>query len=241
MNASKVIAFAPTVILLAFLGYSAYSLQSALPGASEKKDELSKGLDLMLQDIVTASRDAKEDLDRMRDPFLPVRPPEEVKEVAPETAALPESDGLAEIIAGLSLDATFLQGKDQLAIINGRIYHKGQSLDFKGNDDKTKPSLVVVYVKPTSVLLRGGGKNYVLGYPERFDRKPSPAAEVEAGTSDLENEGQAAMFRRLLNSPLGAMGKSLIGNAATPGRSGSSRAGSRRNPAGTRTSDSVSP
>jgi hypothetical protein len=241
MSASKVIAFAPTGILVAFLGYATYSLQSALPGASEKKDELAKGLDLMLQDIVTASRDAKDDLDRMRDPFLPVRPTEEAKEAAPEAAALPESDRLAEIIAGLSLDATFLQGKDQLAIINGRIYNKGQSLVFKGDEDKPQPTLVVVYVKPTSVILRGGGKNYVLGYPEQFGRRPSAVAEAGAGTSDVENEGQAAMFRRLLDSPLGAMGKSLIGNAVTPGRSASSRAGSRRNPAGTRTSGSGSP
>ena len=44
------------------------------------------------------------------------------------TAADPETDPLAGFVQGLSLDATFLQGKTQIAIINGRMYHQGQHL-----------------------------------------------------------------------------------------------------------------
>ena len=121
---------------------------------------------------------------------------------------------MAEIIAGLKLDATFLQGRDQLAIINGRIYHKGQKLVLPGDDD-SRPPLVVLFVKPTGVILRGGGKNYLLGYPEHLGKKPDDSSEAarEGGAEQIDPAGQAAMFQKLLDSPLGALGKGLIGDA----------------------------
>ncbi len=216
MNAKQLIKLAPTAVLLGFVAFAYSSLQGALPGAGQKQAELAKGLDLMFQDIAASDPVGALKEVRLRDPFLPVVPVVATPESAGSDApAQPETDPLTDIVAGLSLDATFVQGRDQLAIINGRSYNKGQRLVLPGDDDHSRPPLVVLFVRPTGVILRGGSKNYVLGYPEQLGRKPDkspgPAGE-QADSAMLDPAGQAAMFQRLLNSPLGAMGKSLIGN-----------------------------
>jgi hypothetical protein len=223
MSASRLIKLAPTATLLAFLGYASFSLQAALPGAAEKEAALAKGFDLMLQDLVAPDSGGTAKQSAARNPFLAVAPP------PPETAeaaapAATESDPLAGVVAGLSLDATFLQGRDQIAIIDGRIYHRGQKLALPGDDD-SRPPLVVLFVKPTGVILRGGGKNYLLGYPEHLVKKPAAPAEParEDASAQLDPAGQAAMFQKLLNSPLGALGKSLVGDAVTSKRPAGSR------------------
>ena len=160
-----------------------------------------------------------------------------------DAAADPPTDPLVEIIAGLSLDATFLQGPDQIAIINGRIYHKGQRLDLPG-DDESRPPLLVLFVKPTGVILRGDGKNYLLGYPEHFVKKPDEAAMAaarEAEAEQLDPAGQSAMFQKLLNSPLVAMGKGLIGDAVSSKRPAGSRKSARVGRSGTGASGSSNP
>ena len=67
-----------------------------------------------------------------------------------------ESDRLAKIVQGLKLDATFLQGHDQMAIINGRVYSKGEQVRVDAKSDKSLSPLVVVGVVPAKVTLRGG-------------------------------------------------------------------------------------
>lgn len=228
MSAARLIKFSPTAILLAYLGYASFSLQAALPGAADQEAALARGLEQTLKELVATESVAADAASRLRNPFLAVRQP--VPDAAePEASADPASDRLAEIIAGLSLDATFLQGRDQLAIINGRIYHKGQKLALPGHDD-SMPPVLVLFVKPTGVILSGGGKNYLLGYPEQFHKKPAADAEADPAPVSAESDpaGQAAMFQRLLNSPLGALGKSLIGDAVTPKHAGQSRSGGRR-------------
>ena len=229
MSVARLIKLSPSVILVAFAAYAAYTLQSALPGAAEQRAELAKGLDLLVEDI--ASADAAGMLKRaaLRDPFLPVLPPPPPADVA---AAAKDSgpDETAQLVASLQLDATFVQGRDQMAIINGRIYSKGQRLVVAG-DPESHPELTVLFVKPMSVLLRGGGKDYVLGYPEQLGKerdKDKPPDGPDAGSAMLDPAGQAAMFQQLLNSPLGALGRSLI---QAPGRSSP---GSRRKSAGPR-------
>ena len=103
---------------------------------------------------------------------------------------------------------------------------RGRALALPGDPEKTEP-VVVLFVKPTGVLLRGGGKNYWLGYPERLGKKPDADANdpSQADPAMLDPAGQAAMFQRLLNSPLGALGKSLIGNAVPTGPSAGRRRG----------------
>ena len=74
----------------------------------------------------------------LRDPFRAV-----VKAAAaskPENEATPDdsqAESLAEFVRGLSLDATFLQGKTRIAIISGRIYHQGQHLVIRGDSGKS--------------------------------------------------------------------------------------------------------
>jgi hypothetical protein len=160
--------------------------------------------------------------------------------MAAEEAASPASDPLAEMIAGLSLEATFIQGRDQMAVINGRMYQKGQHLALPGDGENSPPPLTLLFVKPTGVILRGRDKNYLLGYPDRLGQKPgrdegdAAARARETGMADLDLAGQAAMFERLLDSPLGAMGRGLLGDAASPRRPGTSRSGSRPKASGTR-------
>ncbi len=241
MSAGRLIKYAPTAILIAFLGYASYSLQAALPGAAEKEGALAKGLDLMLKELVASNPAGDDGGGQLRNPFLAVKPP--APEVAePVASAAPESDRLAEVIAGLSLDATFLQGRDQLAIINGKIYHKGQRLTLPGHDESLPP-LLVLFVKPTGVILKGGGKNYLLGYPEQFRKKPDAVAENarEADSAQLDPAGQNAMFQKLLDSPLGALGKSLIGDAVPSKRAAGSRSAARAREAGTSSSAPSSP
>ena len=238
MSASKAIKLAPTAILLAFLGYASYSLKASLPGAAQEHAELTKGFDLMLRDLVTTGREETAELSKLRNPFLAVTPPApEAPE--PDPSAAPDSDPLAEVVAGLTLDATFLQGRDQIAIINGRIYNKGQSLSLPATGGEALPPLSVLFVRPTGVLLRGGGRNYLLGYPEQFIRKPEAAAG-EADPAVADPAGQSAMFQRLLNSPLGALGKSLIGDAVSSKRPGGSRPRGRAKKSGSRPSSPAS-
>jgi hypothetical protein len=244
MNASRLIKFAPTAILFAFLGYASFSLQAALPGAAEKEAALAKGLELMLNDLAKPESWAVGETGRLRNPFLAVTPPAATPDAPePDATALPQSDPLAEIVAGLSLDATFLQGRDQIAIINGKIYHKGQRLNLP-DDDESRPPIVVHFVKQTGVILRGGGKNYLLGYPEHLVKKSDAAARAdarEAEAKELDPAGQSAMFAKLLNSPLGALGKGLIGDAVSSKRPAGSRSSARARRSGTSPSGSTNP
>ena len=179
MNASRLIKLAPNAILLAFVGYAFFSLRSALPGAASEQAALEKGFELMLRDLATSGAGATAELGQIRNPFLVVAPPAAAAaDAEPAADAESETDQLAEIIASLTLDATFIQGHDQLAIINGRIYYKGQSLALPGDPEKTQPPVVVLFVKLTGVLLRSGGKNYMLGYPERLGKKPAPSTRT---------------------------------------------------------------
>jgi hypothetical protein len=220
MSIQRLIKLAPTAILLAFVGYASASLHGTLPDSGATQAELTKGLDVMVQDLATDSAAALKQV-KLRDPFLPAAPAAAEVAARPDAPAPSKADPLAEIVAGLSLDATFIQGRDQLAIIDGRIYKKGQRLVLRG-DDESSPTLDVVFVKPTGVILRGDGRNYFLQYPERFgsksDRAPEAGGQDDAAVVDPA--GQAAMFQKLLKSPLGALGKSLIGGAVANPRDG---------------------
>jgi hypothetical protein len=225
MTVARLIKLVPAAIFVGFVAYACVSLQGALPEGASTQAELSKGLDLMVQDIAGESAEALKQAQQLRDPFRPVAPTVTESEAPKqEMAAGPEVDPLASVVAGLNLNATIVQGRDQFAIINGRIYNRGQRLVLPG-DDRSRPPLVVLFVKPSGVILRGGGKNYTLAYPEQLARKSDekgPAGDP-AEADLLDPAGQAAMFQKLLNSPLGALGKSLIGDLGGPNAKASSR------------------
>src|SRR5262249_54864919 len=74
----------------------------------------------------------------------------------------------------------------------------------------------------TSVLLGGDGKHYSLGYPEQLGKKQEaegdPASSKERAMAEIDPSGEMEMFQRLLNSPLGALGRGLLGAGASPNR-----------------------
>ena len=57
----------------------------------------------------------------------------------------------------------------------------------------------------------------------------------------IDPAGQSAMFQRLLSSPIGALGKSLIGNTVPTAPSTRSRRGSRARNGGTRSAGPTGP
>jgi len=201
MTPAKLIKLAPMLMLVAFLAYAGYSIHASADDPAEDQSGLVKDLDTVVQDVLTPGNAVEGGLaGALRDPFqVSLKPGAVAGAPKSQDDASLDSDLLAEIVQGLKLDATFLQGRDQMAIINGRVYSKGQHLLIDANSGKSLSPLVVVGVLPAKVTLRGGDKDYVLGYPD-----------------------QLALSQKLLNSPVGARGKSMDGNPAGP----SSRSGS---------------
>ena len=108
-------------------------------------------------------------------------------------------------LEGLTLDATFLQGRTQMAIIDGRIYEPGQNL--VGANDEPSP-LIITQVFMNKVIFQDGGKRYYLAYPDQLGPPTASAEEEPAapgqggmppgpGPQDLGS--QLAMIRALLS------------------------------------------
>jgi hypothetical protein len=225
MSTARLIKLSPTVILVAYLGYSLFAIQPGLGEAADAKQALEK----TLQDLMAEGSEVTDTLKgKIRDPFWVTGPAAAALQIAAaETPGKPEDDELGDLVRGLSLDATLLHGRDQLAVINGRIYTKGQRLELPKDDDSPDRDLQLLFVTRTGVILRGGGRNYALGYPEKLGQKKEsnekPTPDPGAGMADIDPTGQAALYQQLLKSPLGAMGRSLIGDAGRLG-GGMSRA-----------------
>jgi hypothetical protein len=222
MNSAKLLKLAPTLVMVVFLGYTAYSVQPGSPTTPVGATGATPGEDFLGKD--TLAFVARDMAGALRNPFeAATKPAPEATAPKPQnvTMAEPGPDPWEEIVQGLTLDATFLQGRDQIAIINGRIYHKDQHLVLTGASDGPYSSLFVVRVEPMKVILRaGGGKTYELAYPDKLGRRPSHGRDQGAGAApgdamaEIDPSGQLALFRALLNSPWGAMGQSMIGNPA---------------------------
>ena len=55
-----------------------------------------------------------------------------------------------------------------------------------------------------------------MGYPDQLgnppaDRRPAGAASADGSVAEIDPEGELAFYKKLLNSPLGKLGKSLTG------------------------------
>ncbi len=240
MNTAKLIKLSPLLIMVIFLAYSGYSIHAGADDPDASPSGLAKELDGVVHDILAVGDAIKDGASvALRDPF----------QVTPKTVGQageseddeegpldPDSDPLAEIVQRLSLDATFLQGGDQMAIIDGKLYSKGQHLLIDGDAGNSTSKLYLVNVLTTKVILHAGGKNYVLGYSDRLgsreDRTRAAGAESsQDAMAEIDPGGQLAMFQKLLNSPLGALGKSMIGDRAGPSaRSKSARSKRARRP-----------
>jgi hypothetical protein len=216
MNAARLINLAPMLILIAFLAYSSYSLHASLPGAAAERVELEKELQSVMREIVASGTATTARLDAgLRDPFQVItsrRSAAVAPLKLPEAASPAAPDPLAEIVQDLRLDATLIHGRDQIAVISGKIYAQGQQIQLDTGSDEPAPTLVLVSVFPTRVVLRGDTRSYVLSYPDQLGkRKDQTETQEAADASEIDPAGQLALFQKLLSSPLGALGKSVIG------------------------------
>jgi hypothetical protein len=246
MSISKLIKLAPMIIMIAFLAYAGYSMQSSATDLDGDQSGLAKELDAVVQDILAVGDAIKAGTsDALRDPFqVSERPVLAGGAAAAKDGSEPdsESDPNAEIVRGLSLDATFVQGHDQMAIIGGRLYSKGQHLLLDSGGGKTDSKLYVVNVLPAKVILHADGTNYVLTYSDRLgskeDRGRPGSEDPQQAMAEIDAGGQLAMFQKLLNSPLGALGKRMVGDPAQ--NSSAARSKRSRRPRGS-ASSSTSP
>jgi hypothetical protein len=230
MNGAKLVNLAPMLIMIGFLAYVSNSIPTTSDKSAAGPTGLTKGVDAVVRGMVTAGDVVAGSLTTgLRDPFhvdLKRDAAAEAAKSQEEAAHAPTADALSEILQGLTLEATFRRGTDQMAIINGRVYSRGQPLLLDGNSDQSLPPLLVFNVLPTKVVLEASGKYLVLGYPDRLVSRSNKWGDGPDASQAamIDDGGQAAMFQKLLNSPLGALGKSLIGNPGkTASRSGRSR------------------
>jgi hypothetical protein len=225
----------PTVIMVGLLLYACYTVHASVSDPAPGRSALTNGLDLMINDFLHAGKDEVRGLASvvLRDPFRAVTKAAEASRAAPEVSPDDSTaEALSAIVRGLTLDATFLHGQTRIAIISGRIYHQGQHLVLRGDSGKSYSPLFVQSVQAHGVTLAARGKSYALSYPDQLGNRPALSKDRGAGSADgtigeIDPEGELAFYKRLLNSPLGKMGKSLTGNtnAGTPAKRG--RAASR--------------
>jgi hypothetical protein len=241
MKTSALLKRLPTVLMVGLLSYACYTVHGSVSDLAPARSALTNGLDVMINDFVHAGKDEVKGLARvmLRDPFRAVAKAADASEAAHE-ASLDDStaEALARIVQGLTLDATFLHGQARIAIISGRIYHQGQHLVLPGDSGKSYSPLFVQSVQAQRVTLAARGKSYALSYPDQLGNRPTSAKDRGANSADgtiaeVDPEGELAFYKRLLNSPLGKMGKSLTGNTNVGTPSNRGRAASRSARSGT--------
>jgi hypothetical protein len=234
MNATKLIKLSPMLMMIAFLAYAGYSIHASAVDPDAGPSALAKEVDGVVQEMRAVSNAiASLPAGSLRDPFQVVAKPV-AAEIADETeddAPLePASDSLADIVQGLRLDATFLQGREQIAVIDGRIYSRGQHLLDGGENGKSASKLVLVGVLPSKAILHADGRNFVLSYSDQLGSRSDKTRGAGAGapqaaeTAEIDLGGQLALFQKLLNSPLGALARPA--SASRSRRSRGSRAAS---------------
>ena len=236
MNTASLLKRAPILIMVVCLSYACYTIHAILPDAGSGPNDLAKGLEVMAEDALHAGADEVKALTReaLRDPFC-IRPKSDdaTKPADLTAAADPESDPLTGVVQGLSLDATFLQGKAQIAIINGRMYHQGQHLLLQADSGKSYSPLFVQNVQVHKVTLKAHNRTYELSYPDKLGARPSQrrqtgGASADGSIAEIDPEGELAFYKKLMNSPLGKLGKGLTGNIGSAGPS--SKTGKTRKP-----------
>jgi hypothetical protein len=226
MKPTAVLKRAPTLFVFASLSWGCYSLHASLPDSSNGPDELAKGAELMMKDLFHASASEVRTMSgAVRDPFrIILKNVGWPKSKTAEAADDAESEFLGRFVQDLRLDATFLQGRSKIAIINGQIYHQGQHLQAVDDKGNAHASLLLQEVEPHLVTLSARGKFYVLGYPSplgRSAKEKGSSRPADGALSEIDPEGQLAFYKRLINSPFGKLGKSVIGKMGT-GQAGAS-------------------
>ncbi len=166
MNTVRLLKLAPTMIMAVVMGYSAYSINPqasivSMPPPSTPEGDRPKPGASQARDAIAAG------LRRGRNPFVALTRPGQGNKSGAELAPGQEAreDPYVALVRGLTLNATFVQGKTQYASINGRLYERGQHL--VGSGDQTS-FVVVTQVTRAGVVLEANGSRYQLGYPDQF-------------------------------------------------------------------------
>ena len=241
MNTAKILKYIPTTIMIVGLAFACYKIHATVPGAGAGRAELAKGLDVMVNDVLHSGAEEVQAL--ARDPFRTGPKPVDAAKAAEAALADPETDPLSDFVHSLSLGATFLQGKTQIAIINGRMYKQGEHLILERDGDKVPSPLLIEKVHAQRVTLRAHDIKYELGYPDQLgsrppDAQPASGSPRDGSIAEIDPEGELAFYKKLANSPLGKLGKSLTGN---PGAGGpAAGAGKSQHPRRSRGSGTVS-
>ncbi len=224
MNMTRLIHVLPMLVTAAALAYFAYSIQPAasIPTpahgtATAGKQSPSEGAGQAVpkadsQEMRPAGRAAG------RNPFQ-VAKLDRIRDDMKSSPEFDKPDPSLIALEGLTLDATFLQGRTQMAIIDGRLYEPGQNL--VGANDETS-ALVVTQVFMNKVIFQADGKRYYLAYPDQLTPPPAsaesePAApgqgELPPGSGSGDLGSQLALIRNLLSSSNGGLGAGLFGAA----------------------------
>jgi hypothetical protein len=215
MNTAKILKHVPTMIMIVGLAFACYKIHATVPDAGAGRTELVKGLDVMMNDVLHSG--AEEVRALARDPFRTGPKPIDATKAAEAAPADPVTDPLYDFVHSLSLGATFLQGKTQIAIINGRMYKQGEHLILERDGEKLTSSLFIEKVQAQRVTLRARDTKYELAYPDQLgsrpaDVRPASGSPRDGSIGEIDPEGEIAFFKKLLNSPLGKLGKGLTGN-----------------------------
>lgn len=207
MNSTNLASLMPTLVMTLSLAYATYALQpdARMPALLEAAAK--KGGAGTVAHSAPPDGESAGSATPARDPFAMAAAPGSVaaegaadESVAGESAADPF---LAEI-TGMTLNATFLQGRTQMAVIDGRLYRKGQSLT---EDDDGKPPLILTEVFANRVILQAGRTRYALAYPEQPGSRPSQEPERPEGLKEADPRLEA--IRTILSSAMAGRGLSL--------------------------------
>lgn len=175
MNTRKLLRLAPTVIMVAVMGYSTYAVQPAAPApldaAAAKPKSAIPIVSLVLPDADEATDPAH--LKPVRNPFLAiVQSAQHGHGKGGADAGQGAADPYRMLLQQMTLNATFVQGSVEYASINGRLYNRGEQLE---GPDGARLGLLIVRVTPAEVVLEAEGKRYTLAYPEQFTASAGPA------------------------------------------------------------------
>ena len=180
MNMTRLIKVLPMLVTAAALAYAAYSIQPVVPirtpaaGAAKAEKQApvqGAGKAVTAADFAEASPAVRVAL---RNPFEVVAKLDRNEDDKNSTPEFEQDDPSLVALESLTLDATFLQGRTQMAIIDGRIYEPGQNL-VGANDEPS--SLIVTQVFMNKVIFQAEGKRYFLAYPDQLGPPTASAGD----------------------------------------------------------------
>jgi hypothetical protein len=211
----------PMLLMISSLAYATYLVQPMVAtfpsssGASVTKGRESSGGMSKVKGS-QAMNEVPEAMRRVgRDPYHPAVKHAQVADGDLKKDSMlgrDETDSSNDLIQGLTLNATFLRGNTQMAVIDGRIYQQGQHL--LNADDEPSP-LFISQVVSNQVILRDRSRRYVLAYPDPLahaEPEPPPQSPQAATGSPLAQDPGSllTLLKTLLNVPSDDSGGGLL-------------------------------